>query len=357
MNPPLTRNMTPPSVADVAKLAGVSPATVSRAFNAPQLLGASTLERVQVAAGQLGYQPYGLARSLRRRRSMVIGVVMPSLHYAYFAGTLELVQKHLAKEGYTLLLSSSNYNPEQELDGVKAMMGQGVDGVILFGRPLNDESTPLLARRGVPHLRCWAALPSERSVAFDHGAAMGDVVEHLVSLGHERFAVVIPFVALGDRLRGRLAAIRETLARHGLALPKHAIVDDGGLDATAGRMAFRTLQTRGYKATAIICSNDLLAAGVILECQSRGFRVPQDISVTGYNDTDLAKAFEPSITSVETPLDIHAQEVARAMLAALQNGDSFPKLRLPTHLKVRSSTGPLLKNQSKTKRQVIKPLS
>lgn len=342
MNPPSKAQVAPPSVVDVARLAGVSPATVSRAFNAPHLLGGGTLERVQVAAEQLGYQPYGLARSLRRRRSMVIGVVMPSLHYAYFAGTLELLQTLLAQEGYTLLLSSANYNSQQELDGVKAMMGQGVDGVILFGRPLNDESAPLLARRGVPHLRCWAALPSERSIAFDHGAAMADVVEHLVSLGHKSIAVVMPFIALGDRFRGRLAAIRESMAGHGLALPQKAIVEDGGLDAEAGRSAFKTLQIRGYKATAIICSNDLIAAGVILECQFQGLHVPKDISVTGYNDTDLAKAFEPSITSVDTPIDLHANEVARAMLLALRDGAPFPTLRLPTQLQARGSTGPVV---------------
>ncbi len=328
----------PPSVSDVAKLAGLSPATVSRAFNHPDQLGKQTLERVQIAANQLGYQPYGLARSLRSRRSMVIGVVMPSLQYAYFAGTLELLQTLLARDGYTLLLSSSNHQAQQELDGVKAMMAQGVDGVILFGRPLNDESTPLLARRGVPHLRCWAALPGEPSIAFDHGAAMANVVDHLVELGHQKIAVVIPFIALGDRLRGRLTSIREALARHGLALSKQAIVDDGGMDAAAGREAVKTLRDRQFPATAIVCSNDMIAAGVILECQSMGLRVPQDISVTGYNDSGLARAFEPSITSVETPLDLHAKEVAKAMIAALSDGAPFPSLVLPTQLQIRSST-------------------
>jgi LacI family transcriptional regulator len=276
---------------------------------------------------------------------MVIGVVMPSLRYAYFAGTLELLQSLLAREGYTLLLSSSNNDPQVELDGVRAMMAQGVDGIILFGRPLNDESAPLLARRGIPHLRCWAALQSERSVAFDHGAAMSDVVDHLIGLGHQHLAVVIPFVALADRYRGRLTAIRESMARYGLALPNQAIVDDGGLDAAAGRAALKTLLSRAVKATAIICSNDLIAVGVILECQSRGLQVPRDISVTGYNDSELARAFEPSITSVETPIDIHAEEVAKAILAALRDGEPFPMLRLATHLRVRSSTGPALRHR------------
>lgn len=332
---------TPPSVSDVARLANVSPATVSRAFNTPHLLGPETLERVQIAANQLGYQPYGLARSLRSRRSMVIGIVMPSLRYSFYAGTLELLQSLLAREGYTLLLCSANNDPQLELEGVKAMMAQGVDGVILFGRPLNDESTPLLTRRGLPFLRCWAAMPNEPSVAFNHGLAMISVVEHLIELGHKKIAVVIPFIALRDRFRGRLAAIREAMAAHGLALANQEVVDDGGLDAASGRSAYQTLLNRGVKATAIICSNDLIAAGVILECQAKGLRVPQDVSVTGYNDSELASAFEPPITSVDTPLEIHAKEVAKAMLAALREDRPFPFIRLPTYLRVRNSTGPI----------------
>jgi LacI family transcriptional regulator len=330
----------PPSVAEVARLAGVSPATVSRAFNTPELLVADTLTRVQHAARQLGYQPYGLARSLRRRRSMVLGIVLPSLRYAYYAGTLELLQSLLAREGYTLLLNSANHDPQAELEGVRALMTQGVDGVILFGRPLNDESAPLLARRNVPHLRCWSALPDEPSVAFDHQAAMAGVVDHLVALGHRRFALVVPFRALADRFRGRLSAVREALAQHGLALPAAAVVEDGGLELAAGREAWRSLQQRGQRPSAVICSNDLIAAGVIIECTAAGIRVPQDVSVTGYNDSALARAFEPSITSVDTPVDLHAQAVARAMLAALRDGEPLPLLRLPTHLNVRASTGP-----------------
>jgi LacI family transcriptional regulator len=327
-------------VSDVARLAGVSAATVSRAFNTPALLVPDTLQRVQRAAQQLGYQPYGLARSLRKRRSMVVGIVMPSLRYAYYAGTLELLQGLLARAGYTVLLSTANHHPQAELDGVRALMAQGVDGVILFGRALHDGSAPLLALRGVPHLRCWSALPEEPSVAFDHGAAMADVVHHLVALGHRRFALVIPFVALADRHRGRLTAVREALAQHGLALPNAALVDDGGLDAPAGRSAWRTLRARGQQASAVICSNDLIAAGVILECQAQGLRVPQQVSVTGYNDSALAGAFEPAITSVDTPVELHAQEVARVLLAALREQQPISAVRLPTQLRVRASTGP-----------------
>ena len=330
----------PPSVADVARLAEVSPATVSRAFNTPALLGTQTLERVRRAAQQLGYQPYGLARSLRSRRSMVVGIVMPSLRYAYYAGTLERLQALLGQAGYTVLLISANHEAQAELDGVRALMAQGVDGVVLFGRPLHDESAPLLASRGVPHLRCWSALNDEPSVAFDHEAAMADVVHHLVALGHRQLAVVMPFKALGDRLRGRLTAIRDALAGHGLPLPPLAVVDDGGLDAAAGRDALRTLRNRGVAFSAVVCSNDLLAAGVLLEARVMGLRSPQDLSVTGYNDSSLASAFEPAITSVDTPVDLHAREVARVLLAVLREGAAIPRLRLPTQLQARASSGP-----------------
>ena len=131
------------------------------------------------------------------------------------------------------------------------------------------------------------------------------------------------------------------MAAHGLALSNLEVVDDGGLDAASGRTAYQTLLQRGVKATAIICSNDLIAAGVILECQAKGLRVPQDVSVTGYNDSELASAFEPPITSVDTPLEVHAQEVAKAMLAALREDQPFPLIRLPTYLRVRNSTGPV----------------
>jgi len=134
--------------------------------------------------------------------------------------------------------------------------------------------------------------------------------------------------------------MREALAQHDLALPNEAIVDDGGLDAQAGRAAWRTLLERGVRATAVVCSNDLIAAGVIIECQVAGLRVPQDVSVTGYNDSALAGAFEPSITSVETPVDLHANEVARVMLAALRDKQPVPVLRLPTRLLARASSGP-----------------
>jgi LacI family transcriptional regulator len=330
----------PASVVDVARLAGVSLATVSRAFNSPERVGPATLERVREAARRLDYLPYGVARSLRRRRSMVVGMVIPSLSNTYFAGTVDRVQALLAQHGYTMLLASSNYDPKAELDSVRAMVAQGVDGLVMLGRPVSPESSALLERLGVPHLRCWVATPGEASVGFDHDRAMHQVARHLVALGHRRFAAVIPFRALRDTGRSRLAAIRDALALDGIALPADCVIDDGGLGIASGREALRAIRTRAPRATAVICSNDHLAAGVILECRALGVSVPGDLSVTGYNDLEIASAFIPSITSVRTPVDAHAAKVAEALLAALASGEAPRSLVLDTEIVARESTAP-----------------
>lgn len=326
--------------ADVARLAGVSPATVSRAFNAPQLLDDQTLARVRDAASRLEYRPQGLARSLRSRRSLVIGVLIPSLRNTYFAEMVERVQALLAEHGYTVLIASSRYEASAELAAVKAMAAQGVDALLLVGRPLDVQSRPAAERLGVPTLRAWAWLDEPPCIGFDHDAALREVVRHLLALGHRRFALVAPFQALHDRLRSRQTAVRDALAEAGVALPAGAVVDDVGFGAADGRAALRTLRQRGVRPTAVVCSNDLLAVGVVLQAQADGLVVPRDLSVSGYNDLDLAAAFEPPLTTVATPIADHASRLADALLALARGERVDAGAPLPTRLVVRGSTGP-----------------
>lgn len=328
------------NVGDVAQLAHVSRATVSRAFNAPDLLQPETLERVREAARKLSYAPYGLARSLRLRRSMVIGMLLPSLRNLYFADTVGVVQSLLRQRGYTMLLASSSYDATTEIEAVRAMVAQGVDGLILLGRPQHAEVGALLRRQHVPFVRSWVACKGEPSIAFDHARAMFEVTRHLVGLGHRRLGAVFPFVALHDEARERLAAIREALAMDGLALPAQALIDDAGFGPEAGRQALLKLRARAPGITAVICSNDNLAVGVILECRAQGLEVPGDVSVTGYNDLEIAAAFEPPITTVRTPLAEHAEKVTDALLKAVESGDAPRSELLETTLVVRGSTAP-----------------
>src|SRR5882757_1239678 len=214
----------PSRLAEVARLASVSPATVSRAFNSPQLLNEVTLKRVNEAAEQLSYIPEGLARSLRRNRSMVIGAVMPSLRHAYFATTVEGLQSEIAKRGYTLLLAVSDFNDQTELAAVRSMIRQGVDGFVLVGRQHDPALLALLRERAKPFIITWSYDSVLASVGFDHRKAIQPAVNHLLDLGHREIVAVMAFLGVSDRERERLAGIEEAFALRGKSFAAERVV-------------------------------------------------------------------------------------------------------------------------------------
>lgn len=327
-------------LAEVARLASVSPATVSRAFNTPALLNVATLRRVTDAAKQLNYIPDGLARSLRRNRSMVIGAIMPALRHAYFASTVEGLQSEIAKRGYSLILAVSDFYEETELAAVRSMIRQGVDGFVLVGMQHDPALLPLLRDLGKPFIITWSYDEAVASVGFDHCKAIQPAVNHLLDLGHRDIVTTMAFLNVSDRERERLAGIKNAFTRRGLQFPAERVVYAGGSGLQDGRNAFRTAQARFPNATAVICANDLLAAGTMMECAARGLSVPRDVSVVGYGDLDIAAAMNPAITTIRTPADEMGRLAANCLLAKLAGQDGLDHIELATELIVRGSTGP-----------------
>ncbi|KAA0073855.1 substrate-binding domain-containing protein [Tardiphaga sp. P9-11] len=327
-------------LAEVARLASVSPATVSRAFNTPDLLNADTLRRVTEAATQLNYTPDGLARSLRRNRSMVIGAVMPALRHAYFASTVEGLQSEIAKRGYTLLLAISDFDEATELAAVRSMIRQGVDGFVLVGMRHDAALLPLLRDLGKPFVITWSYNETVASVGFDHRKAIQPVVNHLLDLGHRDMVATMAFLNVSDRERDRLAGIEDAFAQRGLPFPAERVIYAGNSGLQDGRNAFRTALARFPDVTAVICANDLLAAGTMMECAARGLSVPRDISVVGYGDLDIAAAMNPAITTVRTPAHEMGRLAASTLLTTLAGEDGLKHIELTTELIVRGSTGP-----------------
>ncbi|WP_375783400.1 LacI family DNA-binding transcriptional regulator [Bradyrhizobium sp. Pha-3] len=327
-------------MAQVADLAGVSPATVSRAFNTPDLLNEATLKRVNAAAAELNYIPDGLARSLRRNRSMVIGAVVPALRHAYFASTVEGLQSEIARHGYTLLLATSDFDEKTELAAVRSMIRQGVDGVVLVGMQHDPTLLPLLDDLGKPFIVTWSYDTTVASVGFDHRKAIQPVVNHLLDLGHRDVVAIMAFLNVSDRERDRLAGIEDAFAGRGVAFPRDRVIFAGGSGLQDGRNAFRTARARFPEATAVICANDLLAAGAMMECTSRGLSVPRDVSVVGYGDLDIAAAMTPPITTVRTPAADMGRMAASSLLAKLAGAAGVEHIELATELIVRGSTGP-----------------
>jgi LacI family transcriptional regulator len=329
----------PARLAEVAKLASVSPATVSRAFNTPALLNPVTLRRVSEAAERLSYLPDGLARSLRRNRSMIIGAVMPSLRHAYFATTVEGLQFEIARNGYTLLLGVAGFDEKAELAAVRSMIQQGVDGFILVGRQHDPNLLPLLRERNKPFILTWSYDRELPSVGFDHRTAIQAAVDHLLDLGHEEFVVLMAFPAI-DRERERSAGVEDALRRRGRPFGADRVIDAGGSALQDGRNAFRAARTRFPGATAFVCANDLLAAGALIECSANGLAVPAQVSIVGYGDLDIAAAMNPSITTVRIPAENMGRLAARSLLARLSDRAELEHIELATELVVRGSTGP-----------------
>lgn len=327
------------TVKDVALLAQVSLATVSRAFNSPNQLDAATFEKVRAAAQKLKYQPLGVARSLRARRSMVVGAIFQSMENAsYIAGMVELSQSLFAQHGYTMVLASSHFSDEHAVEAARAMVRQGIDALMLINGQPDTGVFPMLRDFAVPHVAAWVPIPGQPSRGFDHLHAMRQVTGHLLDLGHRYFSVVIPFRKTNDCRRERLHVIKQMLAARAVG-PDHChVVDDSGLGIWDGRHALTRIMEQAPRTTAIICANDNLAAGVVLEALSQGKRVPQDLSVTGYNDLEIASALEPPITTIRTPHESIARATVDYLLSRMA-GKSPPRSQvIPTELIVRRST-------------------
>ena len=335
----------PSKLTEVAALASVSPATVSRAFNAPHLLNAQTRARVVAAAQQLNYLPDGLARSLRRNRSMVIGAVVPSLRHAYFASTVEAIQSELARNGYTLVLATSEFDAAAELSAVNSMIRQGIDGVVLVGRQHDPELLPLLRAREKPFVLTWCYDAQLPCVGFDHRVAIQAAVDHLVDLGHREFVALMAWQTI-DREQERVAGIEEALARRGRSFSRERVIFTGGSSPQDGRNGLRTALANFPQATAIVCANDLLAAGALMECSARRWAVPDELSVVGYGDLDIAVAMNPAITTVRTPAREMGQTAAHSLLSTLAGDPDLKQVELATELVVRASTGPLRRSDS-----------
>lgn len=340
--------MTPPrppsnaKLSDVARLAEVSTATVSRALTLPHKVRPDTLKRIQEAVQALGYVAHGAARALATRRTHTIGAVIPTLDNAIFANTTHALQKALDEAGYTLLLASHEFDPDNELRVTRALMARGVDGLVLVGATHHPELFRMIEAHGVPYVLSWALDKAGRHpcVGFDNRAAATRLVKYLLELGHRRFAMISGITVNNERALERRDAVRDALAARGIALPAARVVEKP-FTLTAGREGLaELLDAAETPPTAVICGNDVLAIGAVAECHARGLRVPQDVSVTGFDDMEIAAVITPSLTTVRFPTAELGTLAAQHLLARLA-GKPVPQRReLAVELVVRESTAP-----------------
>jgi LacI family transcriptional regulator len=317
----------------------VSTATVSRAINAPQHVDAKTLALVHDAVGKLGYVPHGAARALRSRRSQMVGAVVPSFAYALYARTTSAVQSVLEAKGYATVVAEHHYSLATELRVTEQLIGHGVDAFVFVGLDHDPALYALLERYARPYVLTWGVDPMRRhpSVGFDNRAATFAMTQYLIGLGHRRFGLLSAHTGGNDRSTERGAGMRAALAQAGLALDD-ACVQYGPIDLAAASAMMRKLLDLRERPTAVVSTNDVFAVGGMLACRERGVRIPDDISITGVDNTDLGATQTPPLTSIRTPIVDVGRAAAEQLVARLEGKPYTAFAMLPFELVTRGST-------------------
>lgn len=337
----MTSMRTAPTLDDVAKAAGVSTATVSRCLNAPDRVVEKTRKRVMKAVDELGYTPNFGARVMVAKRTFTIGAIIPTMENAIFARGLQAFQEELHKRGYTLLVSSSAYRPEIEDEQIRALVARGADGLLLIGHDRDPSLYRYLDRQEVPALVAWrydagATLPS---VGFDNRGAMKALAHDVLQLGHRRIGVISGVTEGNDRARQRIEGIKDAVLAHGPDKATLKILETT-YEIENGGDALATLMSADAPPTAILCGNDVLAVGALRRAREMGFDVPGDVSITGFDDIELARIVVPALTTVHVPHREMGRLAARELVDMVERKSTGTSTLLPTTLQIRESLGP-----------------
>ena len=326
------------TIREVADAAGVSTATVSRALAGVQTVDPELVERVRQSADRLGYRANRVARALRRQSTQTIGLVVPDITDPFYPAVVRAIERELRRAGLSLLLCDSGNEPEVEAELMRNLFDHQVDGLLISAcdRTASRPAVELAASR-TPLLqidqRAVAELPY---VGVEQEDAMRQVVEHLLGQGCRSFGYLgaAPQTSSGqERLDGFLAHAKP-------ADPAAADrVQLGDVSVAWGYEAAARLLDTGPRPDAIVCSSDLTAIGALHALRERGISVPGDVAVTGFDDTVLAMAGDPPLTSVRQPLEELGTQAVQELTAAI--GQHLPQPRsvlLKTDLAVRESS-------------------
>ena len=327
------------TIVDVAASAGVSISTVSRALSGTGRVREPLAARVREAAARLGYVPDRRGRALVQGRSASIGAVVPTIDNAIFARAINAMQVRLDADGYRLLLATTEYDLAREYASVQALVEHGVDGIMLVGAEHHPQVASLIASRGLPAVHTWTFDPRSptATIGFDNRGAMRRLVAHLADLGHRRFAMIAGVAAGNDRAAQRIAGFREALAGRGAVT---GTVVERPYTVPDGRAAARALLAGPDAPTALVCGNDILAFGALAEAHAMGLAVPGTVSITGFDDLDLASHAIPPLTTMRVPSAEMGRLAAQHLLACIGGRVVTHGVPLDAELIVRASSGP-----------------
>jgi LacI family transcriptional regulator len=344
------------TIADVARRAGVSTATVSRVLSGVGRASPATHARVQAAARDLGFRPSDVARSLKRRSTLTFGLIVTDIENPYFPQLVKAVEDAAIGEGYAILLCNADEDPEREASYLDLLVERRVDGLIVAASTIGSRQGEWLASAPLPAVLVNTAAPGSGlpTILSDNRGGGAAAAGHLLELGHRRFGYLMPPPRNLDA-PDRLAGVRDALVGAGLDLdgaePALAI-GDGAPTVTGGEAAMASLLALAARPTGVIAYNDLMAIGAMRAVRSAGLRVPDDVSLIGFDDVAFAAYVEPPLTTLRQ----ETAEMGRWAVATLtervkatggggeMNGATAPPTAaerrvVPVQLVVRASTG------------------
>jgi DNA-binding LacI/PurR family transcriptional regulator len=330
------------TVKDIARIAGVSVATVSRVLNNPALVTADKRAAVLGALRSHDYIPNQHARSLISRRSRAIGLIVPTISNPVFAPTMAAIERELTAAGYALLISCCERDPARELAQARTLIERGVDGLLITGSEHVGELGDLLARYRIPYVSQDIALdrPMGPSVALDNAGALTTAIDHLHAQGHRRIAVLSGPVHNTPPIRDRRDSAVARIRHHGLALPEAWCVVTEDYESQAMRAGARRLLDAPERPTAVALTGDILALSLVAECRARGLEVPRDISIIGCGDTNMGQYVDPPLTTVRMPFAEMGSAAARSLLALIAGAQPAEIVVLSHELVIRRSVAP-----------------
>jgi DNA-binding LacI/PurR family transcriptional regulator len=337
-------------IRDIANLAGVSTATVSHVINSTRFVSEEVKQKVLEVIEHNGYTPNAHARNLASRQSRTFGLILSDLSNPFFPDLVKSIQECAITKGYDVMMANTNYDQQRTLVSVQRMLEQRVSGVAVMTSEMDASLIGRMAEREVAmvFLDVGKIGPYVNNIAVNYEKGIREGVEHLLELGHRRIAYISGPHALKSAQRRRLA-FTKAMTKYGSSLHTQPSIYEGDFKATGGQQAVTEILRQKTRPTAIVAANDLMAMGALRELRKEGLRVPEDISVIGFDDIVFAALTDPQLTTIALP----REEIGRAAVEALLNTIKQPnhlgrEYKITSHLIVRESTGrvPIKKTRS-----------
>lgn len=327
------------TIIDVARLAGVSTATVSRVINLPHKVRDKTRAKVLQAMEKCNYQYNALARGFVTKKSNTIGLIIPTINNQVFADSTLGVQEYADQQNIKVILGNSYYKRSQEENLVKLLRESQVDGLIITTTDIRGELLKSMADEGFPFVLLFSTLKkgSYSAVGIDNYRGGYLATEHLISLGHRRIGMVAGNFTVTDRSFHRWHGYKKSLKDNGIDYDKGLLVQTD-YSLSCGRDAIKRLLKQPSPPTAVFCSNDYIAMGAIKGAREAGLSLPKEMSIVGFDDMQTASYMVPALTTIHQPAYEMGRRAAEMLLELLAGEGKRMQDMMETRLVVREST-------------------